>query len=121
MKLAASNVRTIAAPGGKSDHIEWDSALPGFGLRLRGRNRSYVIQYRVGKQQRRESLGDVRRVTLEAARDIARKRFAQVELGKSRRRARQGTRDGQPSGTDPQERCGSLFRRQARHAAPDQR
>ena len=33
MKLTASNVRTIAAPGGKSDHIEWDSALPGFGLR----------------------------------------------------------------------------------------
>ena len=81
MKLTASNVRTIAAPGGKSDHIEWDSALPGFGHRLRGRNRSYVIQYRVGKQQRRESLGDMRRVTLEAARDIARKRFAQVELG----------------------------------------
>ena len=81
MKLTVSNVRTIAAPEGKSDHIEWDSALTGFGLRLRGGNRGYVIQYRVGKQQRRESLGDVRRVTLEAARDIARKRFAQVELG----------------------------------------
>jgi integrase len=81
MKLTASNVRTATAPEGKSDHIEWDSALPGFGLRLRGANKSYVIQYRFGKQQRRESLGDVRRVTLDAARDIARKRFAQIELG----------------------------------------
>lgn len=81
MKLTASNVRTATAPEGKTDHIEWDSGLPGFGLRLRGRSRSWIIQYRIGRQQRRESLGDIRRVTLEAARDIARKRFAQIELG----------------------------------------
>jgi integrase len=39
------------------------------------------VQYRVGKQQRRESLGDVRKVKIEDARKIARQRFAQVELG----------------------------------------
>ena len=34
-----------------------------------------------GRQQRRESLGDVRRISLEDARKIARKLFAKVELG----------------------------------------
>jgi integrase len=35
----------------------------------------------VGVDQRRKSLGDVRKVTVEDARGIARKRFAQIELG----------------------------------------
>lgn len=81
MKLTAQAIRTVTAPQGKADHVYWDDAMPGFGLRLRGNSRSFIIQYRIAQQQRRESLGDVRRVTLEAARDIARKRFAQIELG----------------------------------------
>jgi hypothetical protein len=40
-----------------------------------------LVQYRIGQQQRRESLYDIRRVNLTYARDIARKRFAQAELG----------------------------------------
>ena len=56
-------------------------ALPGFGVRLRGRSKGWVVQYRIGTQQRRESLGDVRKVILEDARKIARQRFAQVEMG----------------------------------------
>ncbi len=59
--------------------------LPGFGVRLRkGASRpsvAWVVQYRIGAQQRRESLGDVRKVNLDDARKIARQRFAQVELG----------------------------------------
>jgi integrase len=81
LKLTAQNVRTVAAPDGKADFIAWDDSLPGFGVRVRGSNRTYVVQYRASGQQRRESLGDVRRITLQDARDIARKRFAQVELG----------------------------------------
>jgi integrase len=63
------------------DHFEWDPSLPSFGVRVRGNSKRWVIQYRIGSQQRRESLGDVRKVTLEDARTIARKRFAQVTLG----------------------------------------
>jgi hypothetical protein len=55
--------------------------VPGFGLRLRGDTRRWICQYRVGRQQRRESLGDPRKVSLDDARRIARQRFAQVELG----------------------------------------
>lgn len=74
-------VRKLVLPVGKTDHIAWDPDLPGFGVRLRPGKASYVVQYRVGADQRRKSLGDVRKVTLEDARGIARKRFAQVELG----------------------------------------
>ena len=81
MKLTASSVAALTRPAGKTDHIEWDDSLPGFGVRLRGNSARYTIQYRAGTQQRRESLGDVRRITLDQARTIARQRFAQVELG----------------------------------------
>jgi integrase len=81
VKLTKDAAATLPLPPNKTDHIEWDDTLPGFGLRLRRAHRSWICQYRIGRQQRRESLGDIRKVGLEAARAIARKRFAQVELG----------------------------------------
>jgi integrase len=88
MKLTKDAIAGLAPPVGKAEHFEWDDDVPGFGVRLRrgGANRApvsrrWVIQYRAGSQQRRESLGDVRKVNLEDARKIARQRFAQVELG----------------------------------------
>ena len=62
MKLTASCVAALMLPEGKTDHIEWDESLPGFGVRLRGNSKHYIIQYRVGSQQRRESLGDIRKI-----------------------------------------------------------
>ena len=83
MKLTDACVAKLVLPAGKSDHIEWDDAVPCFGARIRrGSKRvSGVIQYRIGTQQRRESLGDLRKIGVEAARKIARQRFAKVELG----------------------------------------
>jgi integrase len=81
MKLTKDAVAALALPTGKAEHFEWDTTLPGFGVRLRGGGKRWVVQYRVKGQQRRESLGDVRKVTLEDARKIARQRFAQAELG----------------------------------------
>ncbi len=69
------------ATAGSRDHIVWDEDMPSFGVRLRPSRSSYVVQYRVGRQQRRESLGDVRKVTLRDARKAAQLRFAKVELG----------------------------------------
>jgi len=81
MKFTTAGVAALKRPADKDDHVEWDDALPGFGVRLRGNSKTYLIQYRVGLQQRRESIGDVRKMKLDAARDIARKRFAQAKLG----------------------------------------
>jgi len=81
MKLTRDVVTALTLPPGKVDHFEWCDSMPGFGLRMRGDTKRWVIQYRVGAQQRRESLGDVRKITIEDARKIARQRFAQVELG----------------------------------------
>jgi integrase len=79
MKLTKNAVAALATD--KPDHVFWDDTLPGFGCRVRGASKSWIIQYRVGAQQRRESLGDVRKVALEDARRVARQRFAQIELG----------------------------------------
>jgi integrase len=72
-------------PGNKPDAIIWDPALPGLGIRFRNGggkvSKTWAVQYRVGGRQRRESLGDVRKVVLADARKIARQRFAKVELG----------------------------------------
>lgn len=81
IRFTDTYVRRLSLPADKADHIAWDPDLPGFGVRLRTGKASYVVQYRVGIEQRRKSLGDVRKVTLDDARGIARKRFAQVELG----------------------------------------
>jgi integrase len=80
-RFTAGNVGKLTLPAGKTDHIEWDPELPGFGVRLRSGSAFYIVQYRVGSKQRRESLGDIRKTDLEQARKNARVRFAQVELG----------------------------------------
>ena len=81
MKFTKPNVAGAKLPDGKTDHVYWDDDMPGFGLRLRGDSKRWIIQYRIRGTQGRESLGDIRKVTLDAARKIARQRFASVELG----------------------------------------
>src|SRR5262249_28411437 len=40
-----------------TDKILWDQKLPGFGLRTRDGNRTWVFQYKIGNQNRRIKLG----------------------------------------------------------------
>jgi integrase len=84
MKLTKHSVAELILPPGKTEHVEWDDELPGFGLRLRkskrGVSKTYRIQYRVGSQQRSKHL-DIRKVKLEDARKVANKLFAQAHLG----------------------------------------
>ena len=86
MKLTLANVARIHLPSGKTEHIEFDEAMPGFGLRIRGNgkkeHRTYIAQYKIGSKHRRMTLGNAAKVTLESARAHARKIFAQRELGK---------------------------------------
>jgi integrase len=82
MKLTDTIIAGLALPADKSEAFFWDDSLPGFAVRLRASGaRTFAVQYRVAGRQRRESLGDTRKIKLEQARAIARKRFAAVELG----------------------------------------
>jgi hypothetical protein len=63
IRFSDALVRRLTLPAGKTDHIAWDPDVPGFGVRLRAGKASYVVQYRVGTDQRRKSLGDVRKVS----------------------------------------------------------
>src|SRR5262249_21754875 len=80
----AKAIAALTLPQGKTDHIEWDEDLPGFGYRLRlgsgGRAlKSWVIQFKRSGRTRRMTLASV--LGAEAARDAAKKALAKVELG----------------------------------------
>jgi integrase len=78
-KFTQAFVDKFKAPAGKLDHIEWDDAMPGFGLRVQAKgSRVFVVQYKYGDKQRRISLGKVGKVTLRAAQDTAQQFFAQI-------------------------------------------
>ena len=80
MKLTDAIVAGLELPAGKSEAFFWDSASP-LAVRIRTGSKRYVVQWRIGAQQRRESIADPAKMRLETARKIARQRIAQVELG----------------------------------------
>jgi integrase len=72
----------LTMPAGAEDMIYWDQNFPGFGLRLRaGGSAKYILQYKIGTQQRRIGIGDRRKMRLEAAKKTAGELHAQVMLG----------------------------------------
>jgi integrase len=81
MHFTQAAIEALILPQGKTDHIEWDPSLPGFGVRVRTTSKNWRIQYRIAGLQRSESLGDTRKVALVDARRIAKRRFALVEEG----------------------------------------
>jgi integrase len=81
VKFTREIIDGLVIPAGKKEFIEFDET--GLGIRLRGKNRRFIIQYRVagGARQRRETLGDPRKMKVEDVRRIAQRRLAQVKLG----------------------------------------
>jgi integrase len=76
VKFTEANVKSFKLPAGKSDHIEFDETMPGFGLRVRGSGgKYYIAQYRVGTRSGRTTLGNASKVTLADAKVHARKVF----------------------------------------------
>jgi integrase len=86
MKLTTKTTASVHMPTGKTDHIEWDNELPGFGLRLRAGGddrvrRTWVAQYRAHGRTRRMKIGALEKLSPEEARKAARKILAKVEVG----------------------------------------
>jgi integrase len=72
---------------GKKEVIVWDSALRGFGVRVRPSGAmSYVVVYRAGVGRkapvRKVTLGAVGKITPDTARDLAQKALGQIAFGK---------------------------------------
>jgi integrase len=87
MKFNQSNVRAWSDfAKNKSEHIEFDETMPGFGLRIRAgdkrEHRTFIAQYKIGSKHRRITLGSVGKVALEDARKRATIIFGKVADGK---------------------------------------
>jgi integrase len=83
MRLTKATIDRLKLPQGKSEVIVFDEGLPGFGLRIRsGGKRTWVIQYRVGKRQRRATLGTTSTVNADDARKQAKIALSKVNLGR---------------------------------------
>jgi integrase len=75
-----------------ADRFEWDTKLPGFGIRTRDGRRTYVVQYKLGAQQRRITIGSVAKLTREQAVKEAKKIFGRVAAGEDPQGARKAAR-----------------------------
>jgi integrase len=82
MKLTKVNIAKVVVPPGKTEIIEFDDDVPGFGLRIRvGGSVTWIFQYRQGSKQRRLSLGSASAITAQNARERASELHARVRLG----------------------------------------
>jgi integrase len=82
MKFTDASVAGLKLLEGKSERLVFDDALPGFGLRIRaGGKRTWIVQYRIGSQQRRLSIGTIEAVDSAEARKRAKDAVARVQLG----------------------------------------
>jgi integrase len=83
MKLTAASIRTIEPKPPKTDRIEFDDAVPGFGVRARkGGSKVYIVQYAIGEKTRRMTLGKVSLQGVDKAREKAKDILAAVRMGK---------------------------------------
>jgi integrase len=81
MKLTAQTAERLTLQPGEADRIWFDDAVPGFGLRIRETgSRSWIFQYKIGKQTRRLVIGQVSAIKLGRAREIASEYHAKVKL-----------------------------------------
>jgi integrase len=93
MKLTTAGIARLTLPDGVAERIFFDDDTPGFGLRLRqGGSRSWICQYKVGKANRRLTLGSTALLDLAKARSSARDALARVRLGEDPQREKAQTR-----------------------------
>jgi integrase len=81
MKFTTRGVAALLREPDADDYVVWNSDLPGMGIRLRGDNKVYIDKPRVNGRLVTDTIGDVRKVSLENAIRIARQHFAEARLG----------------------------------------
>jgi integrase len=82
MKLTQANVAKIKPEPGKFEVRVFDDDLPGFGVRvLSSGKKSWLIQYRINGRSTTSTLGRLEKMPAGTARDLAKRKLAQAELG----------------------------------------
>src|SRR5262249_42320906 len=82
MKLTQVSVKGLSLSRGARDKLFFDDDLPGFGFRIRdGGKRTWIAQYRLGKKQRRVTIGSAANTPAEEARNRAKGILSKVHLG----------------------------------------
>lgn len=93
-KLTKSVVDSLDAKA--TDYVTWCGALPGFGVRVRPSGaKSFVAQYRVGGRNvaaRKVTIGAFGKLTVDQAREAAKRILAGAELGQDEAAARAAKR-----------------------------
>lgn len=75
MRLTKTNIESLGyTKSGRCQQIYWDDRLPGFGVRVHpSGHKTYVVKYRVGVTQKLVALANVELLSVEEARERARK------------------------------------------------
>jgi integrase len=85
MRFTAKALASFSVPKGKADHIEFDDALPGFGIRFRNGKASWIFQWSTGsgvtRRTSRMKIGIYPALPLEQARKIAAELNSKITLG----------------------------------------
>jgi integrase len=85
MRFTAKALASFSVPKGKADHIEFDDALPGFGIRFRNEKASWIFQWSTGsgvtRRTKRLKIGIYPALPLEQARKIAAELNSKIMLG----------------------------------------
>jgi len=81
LQLTTDTIATLTSSSDRTDTFAWDAQLAGFGIRIQGTRRTFIVQYRINGRTQRRTLGPTERLTLAEARKGARKLLASVALG----------------------------------------
>lgn len=82
IRLTKAGVTALSLAPGQSERVVWDSEVPGFGVRLRGSRRTWVIRPpRGGGRSSLHTLSPLDTLDLAEARKAARERLARAALG----------------------------------------
>lgn len=82
MKLTKETVAGLELPPGKAEAFLWDDQVPGFGYRLRaGSNPTWIFQSRIGRKQRRITIGAATAISAKDARAAAAGLYHRTKLG----------------------------------------
>jgi integrase len=81
MKFTGPKIAALVRDPDRNDYVVWNEDLPTMGIRLRGNSKVYIDKPRVNGRLVTNTIGDVRKMSLENAVKIARKHFAEARLG----------------------------------------